>query len=532
MTIPTDFKLKKVEDHLNTVKYSVDNQYIPSDFALKFVTFIKLVNGLEGEENLTPILHFKMLDTLAYEPKDTANMVHRGSGKTTVFGEYMFFYIAVYKEIPFLPNIEFAIYVSDSIDNGVKSMRKNLESRWDKSDFLKKYIPVIKFTDIRWEFINIDGKKFVVRGYGAKTGVRGTKEYGKRPKLAILDDLVSDEDARSPTVIASIEDTVYKAVNYALHPRFRKIIWCGTPFNANDPLYKAVESGAWAVNVFPVCEKFPCTEEEFMGSWPDRFEYHSIKQRYDEALLLGKVDTFNQELMLRIISDDDRLVLDSDIQWYNRDLVLTFKDAFNFYITTDFATSEKAAADFSVISVWAINSKGYIYLIDGICKRQQMDKNIDDLFVLAQKYKPQSVGVEVSGQQGGFIPWLQNEMIKRNVYFSLASNNNEGRPGIRPNTQKIARFNIVHPWLKTKMVFFPSQLANTRLLIEAMEELKLITPKGCKSKHDDWLDTFSMLGSMYLWKPAENESEDINDQGLWEPDKTNSASSRRSNYIV
>lgn len=529
MTMTT--KIKTVVEHLNAVSYQVDPDYIPSDFALKFITFIKLVNGIEGEENLTPILHFKMLDTLAYEPKDTANMVHRGAAKTTVFGEYMFFYIALYREIPHLPNIDFAIYVSDSIDNGVKSMRKNLESRWDKSDFLKKYVPVIKFTDIRWEFINIDNQKFVVKGYGAKTGVRGTKEYGKRPKLAVLDDLVSDEDARSPTVIASIEDTIYKAVNYALHPKHRKIIWCGTPFNANDPLYKAVESGAWAVNVFPVCEKFPCTEEEFMGSWPDRFDYHSIKKRYDEALLLGKIDTFNQELMLRIISDDDRLVLDSDIQWFNRDLVIDLKSAFNFYITTDFATSEKDAADYSVISVWAINSKGFIYLVDGICRRQAMDKNIDDLFNLVQKYKPQSVGIEISGQQGGFIPWMQNEMIKRNVFFTFASHNNEGRPGIRPNTKKIERFNIVHPWLKSKMVFFPSSLANTKLVIEAIEELSLITPKGCKSKHDDWLDTFSMLGSMYLWKPSDSGYDDVTDDTLWEPEKK-SSNPRRSNYIV
>ena len=293
-----------------------------------------------------------------------------------------------------------------------------------------------------------------------------------------------------------------------------------------------MESGAWAVNVFPVCVKFPCTKEEFEGSWPDRFEYESIKQRYDEALLLGKIDTFNQELMLRIISDDDRMVTDADIQWYNRDLILAVKEAFNFYITTDFATSEKDAADWSVISVWAINSFGNIYLVDGICKKQAMDKNIDDLFVLVQKYKPQSVGIEVSGQQGGFIPWLQNEMIRRNIYFSLASENNEGRPGIRPNTQKMVRFNIVHPWLKAKKIFFPSNLAGSKLVIEALEELKLITAKGFKSKHDDWIDTFSMLGSMYLWKPSESHTEGLNEQGLWEPDEQDKPSSRQSNYIV
>ena len=41
-----------------------------------------------------------------------------------------------------------------------------------------------------------------------------------------------------------------------------------------------------------------------------------------------------------------------------------------------------------------------------------MDKNIDDLFVLAQKYKPLSVGIEVTGQQEGFIPWIKSEMVK------------------------------------------------------------------------------------------------------------------------
>ena len=88
------------------------------------------------------------------------------------------------------------------------------------------------------------------------TGVRGTKANGKRPQLAILDDLVSDEDARSKTMIAAIEDTVHKAIDHAMHPTRSKIIWSGTPFNASDPLYKAIESGAWAVNCYPVCEKY------------------------------------------------------------------------------------------------------------------------------------------------------------------------------------------------------------------------------------------------------------------------------------
>ena len=263
----------KVEDYLKATDYRVDPSYVPSQFALMFVNFIKLVNGEEGEENKTPIVHYYMLDKITNRGSRILNLCHRGIAKTTVMGEYLFLFIAVYGELPELGQVDLALYVSDSIENGVKNMRKNLEHRWDKSDFLKMFVPTIHFTDIRWEFNNIDGKKFIVKGYGAKTGVRGAKEMGKRPQLAVLDDLISDEDARSATVIAAVEDTVYKAVNYALHPTKNMIIWSGTPFNAKDPLYKAVESGAWVVNVFPVCEQFPCAREDFRGSWPDRFTY-------------------------------------------------------------------------------------------------------------------------------------------------------------------------------------------------------------------------------------------------------------------
>ncbi len=861
----------KVEDYLKATDYRVDPSYVPSQFALMFVNFIKLVNGEEGEENKTPIVHYYMLDKITNRGSRILNLCHRGIAKTTVMGEYLFLFIAVYGELPELGQVDLALYVSDSIENGVKNMRKNLEHRWDKSDFLKMFVPTIHFTDIRWEFNNIDGKKFIVKGYGAKalaldtelhtldgrttieeckvgdrifgadgklttitaksevfhkpmyrlqladgrslkvsedhlnpvvintnpnntvrwedkvlttlellqqplthtkkgnlrhrgtstkalvfvkniepleypeavlpvdpytlgvvigdgrirkecgsveltvdavelahyhtqipyefgaiyrdprsnavtqsirglgkrlkamelnvrgeqkfipyeyflgsieqrlsllqglmdtdgtvsengrlsftstsyqlvddlaclvrslggtaskickhshaeayrvelwmgvnpfrlprkaarfipkqkhtavvaieqiadepsqciavdneehqfvaecyfrthnTGVRGAKEMGKRPQLAVLDDLISDEDARSATVIAAVEDTVYKAVNYALHPTKNMIIWSGTPFNAKDPLYKAVESGAWVVNVFPVCEQFPCSREEFRGSWPDRFTYDYVKKQYDDAVKLGKIDTFNQELMLRIMSDEDRLIQDHDIAWYKIDAVLRNKQRFNFYITTDFATSEKQKADYSVISVWAYNNAGDWLWVDGICKRQTMDKNIDDLFRLAQTYRPQQVGIEVTGQQQGFVNWIQGEMLNRNIYFPLASDSNSGAPGIRPNTNKLVRFNTMVPFFKARKVFFPVEKKNSEPVAEAMNELELATPGGFKSKHDDFIDTISMLASLTPWKPSEEAPLRSAEGGMWEADIEEDDNDRLASYIV
>ena len=72
--------------------------------------------------------------------ENTANMCSRGLAKTTIFAEYLFLYIAVYGAIPGFGNIDYALYVSDSIENGVKKMRLRMERRCENSPFLQKYL--------------------------------------------------------------------------------------------------------------------------------------------------------------------------------------------------------------------------------------------------------------------------------------------------------------------------------------------------------------------------------------------------------
>jgi len=757
---------KTVEEHLNLVDYDFVG-YVPTEAALQFVHFIKAVTDGEGEENKTPPVHLVMMDRVFNNDRKCALMVFRGAAKTSLFAEFLILYIAAFGIMPGFGKVQLMLYVTDSIENGVKNLRRNVEHRYENSAFLQQIIPNKKiklgtdnagyvgienydnevaggrkFTDIRLEFMNNQGHKLVVKGYGAKalsldtvlhlkttnnspqhttikdckigdeiygpdgkvakitakseifnkpmykltledgrslkvsedhinsvmvrlpvkkqfnkgewvernltvpqileyglvkdnycairikntaplhfpkkneyinyyqfgrrlvilnfspldnaykicttssfeqrmqilsgimdykgtvldngrislnnnsnefkvivtalirtlggtvysigdnnnletyliknpfvkseekkkfidnfmqdehwnsvcvvsidkikdepsqciaidnknhqflageyirthnTGVRGVKEMGQRPTLAILDDLISDEDARSSVIISSIENTIYKAVSKALHPTMQKMIFIGTPHNAKDPLYKAVESGAWTVSVFPICEKFPVPKEQFKGAWIDRFSYDYVKQEYEEAVALGKPAYFNQELMLRIMSDEDRLVQKDDIVWYSRDSILNNKAAFNFYITTDFATSSAKSADFSVILVWAYTNSGNWLLVDGVCKRQLMDKNIEYLFNFVSVYQPINVGIEVTGQQGAFIQWIQNEMLNTNVYFNLASNQGNNKPGIRPTTNKLNRFDLVVPLFKQKKLWFAKELEEAEL---------------------------------------------------------------------
>lgn len=524
---------QSIDDWLNQVDYHYLNstEYVPSEFSLTFMNFIKLVNGSVGESNKTPPVHLAMLDKITEGEQYIVNLCARGMAKTTLFMEYLTLYLAVFGELPGLGKVEGMIYVADSMENGAKNARKNIEFRYNNSDFLKEWIPEAKFTDSYLEFKNKEGKMLGVKLYGAVTGLRGTKIFGKRPVLAVLDDLLSDEASKSKTILNLIKDTIYKGVNHALDPTKRLVIFNGTPFNKEDPLIEAVESGSWAVNVWPVCEKFPCTKEEFSGAWSDRFSFEYIQKQFSMAEDTGHIDAFYQELMLRISSADERLIQDSEIRWYSRPSLLKSKSNYNFYITTDFATSSKQTSDFSVISVWAYNANGDWFWVDGMVEKQTMDKNIDELFRLVQEYKPISVGIEVTGQQGAFIQWLQKEMMNRNVWFNFASSKNNNAPGIRPTIDKMSRLSLVIPWFKMGKMYFPDELKKTNVMREFMQEISLATKNGLKGK-DDCLDTISMLAFINAWKPSA-ETNLIKTEDCWEDGWSSySSSSNFASYIV
>lgn len=518
---------------LDNVDYSYLNSkdYIPSEFALTFMNFIKLVNGEEGESHKTPTVHLAMLDKMTGGSNYIANLCFRGAAKTTLFMEYLVLFLAVFGWLPGLGKVEGMIYISDSMDNGVKSARKNIEFRYNNSEFLQQWIPKAVFTDNYIEFHNVEGHRLGCKMFGAKTGLRGTKIFGKRPVLAVLDDLVSDDDSKSKVSMGAIKDTVYKGVNHALDPTRRKVVFNGTPFNKEDILIEAVESGAWDVNVWPVCERFPCSKEEFVGAWEDRFTYDYILEQYELAVKTGKVAAFYQELMLRITSEDERLVQDKEVRWYRRSKLLELKHSFNFYITTDFATSAKQTADYSVISVWAYNSNGDWFWVDGVCEKQTMDKSINDLFRLVQLYRPAQVGVEITGQQGAFIKWLQQEMMIRNTWFNFASSTKGNEPGIRPVVDKLSRFNLVVPWFKAGKMYFPEEMKESKIMGIFMGQIRLATLSGLKGK-DDCIDTISMLAYLTPWRPAESGPATPEEVDIWEHEHPQGEQHSMSSYVV
>lgn len=106
------------------------------------------------------------------------------------------------------------------------------------------------------------------------------------------------------------------------------------------------------------------------------------------------------------------------------------------------------------------------------------------------------------------ISWLRSEQIKRNIFFNFLSSNNEGSEGIRPIGDKFSRFMLFLPRIKQKKLWIADEMLETDWGLEFSDEISKAGSKGFKSRHDDVLDSISMLGSFEAYKPSYVENKD------------------------
>jgi len=409
--------------------------------------------------------------------------------------EYAIIYISVIGHWPNFGMVPFIVFLGASLEGNVKAFFKNVQSKIENSNFLKNLLTIQRCVDNEIELVNKNNVETIITGRGMSTNWRGIRsKRGHRPSILVADDILPSEVMTSEALRSTIEMNWFSSALPALNPMKHKIIYIGTPLSEADLLHKLKNSGEYRIEKFPLCSKFPCTEIEYDSVWPDRFSFDYTSKMYNQYKSAGMAQNFYTEYMLEVTDLTTLLVDEDDIRWYEPDVLLKHKDHYNFYISTDFATSTKKSADFSVISVWAIGSDESWFLVDGQCKRQGMQDNLEDLFRYVHKWKPLSVGIETSGQQGGFLSILTDMMMSKNVWFQLAKKKGSKEAGIRPASDKTTRFITgVQPKFKQNKIWFPKpelishKVFFNELLEELVNELSKYTLAGGHKalKHDD-----------------------------------------------
>lgn len=524
------------------------NGYIPSQEALEFMLLMRLVTG-EDFEFSTPLVHYFLVDLLLGNIDDSKNfpyseavrkkiqvnkkrlsiMMSRGLAKSAVVTCFFVVYTAIKGELKNFGKQYFYLGLGASAQGGGRVMAKAVQSMCEESDFCKEYFESMRFTETESEFVRKgkgkpDGRTFLFRTMGVGTGsIRGVRSNvgAHRPCAIIFDDCIANSEAAySEVQMASYEEIMNSDVINALKGGGNgRIINIFTPFHFNDPNVKTITSGAYTPLVVPICKHMDedTTLEEFEGAWPAMHPYESVRDQYVDAKKANALRAFNQERMLRLASEEDRMVSDEMLQWYDRNLVMKLLDGYSLYITTDFTTTSAAKSDYSGIAVWAVSSNSDYFLLDVSLKRLELEQQYNTLFRMVKtwaKGRYVEVGVEIDGQQKAHLFSLKQMMQKYNTYFSFAKQ--KGAPASREGilskagaSSKLERFRYMMPHFQNMKFYFPEQLKNSPDLKEMLKQLKSVTYNGI-SGHDDGVDICSQLGMIDI-RPGSG-LEDVNDK--------------------
>lgn len=446
---------------------------------------------------------------------------------SVILGTMLALFMAYYGEIPNFGRVNFGGYIGNSVRGGVRQNMQTIASVYKDSDYLQDKFENVHFTDSAVKFVrhprkNKDGstrksdrkesaRTLVIEGYGAMAGPRGSRDGLIRPQFFIIDDVIKNAaDSRSDIILSNISQMIEEDIGYALSTSGSFCIYIGTPFNLRDPLMNALIDGTWTPVVFPIAEKISLkiSKEDFHGSWEDRHSYEKVMIKYKTAVHKGTLQAFMQEMMLRVASEEDRVVKDTDINWFSRTTVLQNGGAYNWYITTDFTTKGSKANDFSAMAVWAINNNGDFMLIDLVVQKLDLKDQYEKLFDLVRKYKRLKgyieVGIETSGQQHTHIFAVEQLMQKYGEYFTIAIQKGKSTKGIMRTVEQGNKHNyfmMAAPYFHTGKMWFAEELKETADMEEALAEIGYITHLGIGSRSDDFIDVVSQLTQLNIRVP-------------------------------
>ena len=570
----TDKTLPTVDELLDTIDLSFPN-YEPSEDALHFWNTMQLIKGPEFFSAGIPLLHYYFIDLafnnvnrdafpyseevrsrIKIKKNKLAILCSRGLSKSTTFSSFLIIYMAMYGILPGLDRpgignkVRFVLGVGDSQEGGAKVMCQTIRDMIEESELLKNYFEKIRTTDAEIELVRKGpgleaNRSFMFRTKGAQSGIRGQRYKGERIDVIIGDDLVKTEaDSRSATIMKSIRSTVYSDATHALRAQGGMEILIGTPFNKNDIVYSAIEGG-WTPLVVPICEKISAniSEEEFVGAWPEMHTYDRVMSRYEDMHDSEEGRAFQQELMLRISSEEDKLIKEGQVQWYSRKALEKNLGSYNIYITTDLTASSNLKGDFSVILAWAISNNGDWFMLDAVVKKMTIDEQYRPIFDMNRRWGAKygrnvTVGIEIDGQQQLNLYSLKKQMIENNSFFTFATQIGSpyGKEGIsrrQATGAKHEQFMRVHPLFQQHKIYLPEELQDTPDMKEIINELSYITYTSIGSKHDDALDGISMIASMDVMLPSADAGgvpmfEEDNGLWIWEDEEDSDYSANGS----
>ena len=468
-----------------------------------------LVKGFDGSKPV-PKFHEEMWELCCSAAKYVAIAAPRGHAKSTSITFSYTLASLLFRER------KFVVLVSDSEFQASMFLGQIKQTLQENEDIANLFhlkrdekgqvaFPKETETDIIVEFE--DGYKFRVIAKGSEQKMRGLLWDGQRPDMVVLDDLESDEQVMNKErrdkfrrwfygalIPALSENGIIRYVGTILHQDSmleQLMPKVGGAYVIEEPLkmYKSKYAGFWH------SVKYRAHSEDFSQIlWPDRWSKDKLKQVRDEYVQRGLSDKYSQEFLNIPIDESTAFFRRPDFLPESAD---DKKKILNYYITGDFAISERDRADYTVFMVGGMDESGILHIRNVIRARMDGQEIVETMIGLQKVYNPLAFGIEEMQVSKAIGPYLNRAMIESNTFINLIM--------MKPyRSDKITRAQSIRARMRASGVKFDKGAD----WYQELEEECISFPR---SRHDDQVDTLAYLGLLIdkiIDAPTEAEAEE------------------------
>lgn len=385
-----------------------------------------------------------------------------------------------YQAAMFLGQIKAALAENQDIINLFK-IKKNREK--DVVEFIKE-----TESDIIVELE--DGHKFRVIAKGSEQKLRGLLWNGSRPDILILDDMESDEQVMNKERREKFRKWMYGALIPALSEK-GIIRYVGTILHQDSALENLMPRSnaiftrqddlrTWSEKPIGMWTsvKYKAHNEDYSKIlWPDRWTKDALIELRSDYQQRGLPEQYSQEYLNIPVDESTAFFRRQDLQAEHTD---DKKKLLNYYITGDFAISEKDRADYTVFVVGGMDEAGMLHIKNVVRDRMDGAEIVETMLSLQNIYNPIAFGIEDTQITKAIGPYLNRAMVERNIYLNLVP--------MKPHrSDKITRAQAIRARMRAGGV----RIDKSGEWYQIFEDELLSFPR---SRHDDQVDAFAYLG--------------------------------------